>query len=192
MADEGGEDVVIELSAIREELAALRRDTERIMTATRRAQRFWPNVTTNAIANLVAAAVLYVLAVASGYLRLYPALFIPAATLIGLAVTLVFFGGLRYVTSAGDQGTVTRAKNTIMYGLLAIAFELPWIVGYVVGAGPLRHLWPVALPAGIGVFVTAAVGAVILGRSRWSPKELPIGLLVVLAIADLGLMVGLG
>lgn len=37
-----------------------------------------------------------------------------------LAVIMVIFGGVQYTTSAGDQAKVTKAKNTILYGLIGL------------------------------------------------------------------------
>ncbi len=38
-----------------------------------------------------------------------------------LAVVMIIIGGVQYTTSAGDQAAVTKAKNTIMYGLIGLA-----------------------------------------------------------------------
>ncbi len=37
-----------------------------------------------------------------------------------VAVIMLIIGGLRYVTSNGDQNAVTGAKNTIMYALIGV------------------------------------------------------------------------
>ena len=37
-----------------------------------------------------------------------------------IAVVMVIVGGFQYVTSGGDSGKVTSAKNTIMYALIGI------------------------------------------------------------------------
>ncbi len=37
-----------------------------------------------------------------------------------IAVIMLIIGGLRYVTSNGDQNAVTGAKNTIMYAIIGI------------------------------------------------------------------------
>lgn len=46
--------------------------------------------------------------------------------LVGIiAVIMIIVGGFRYVTSGGDSGTLTTAKNTIIYaiiGLVVVAF----------------------------------------------------------------------
>ncbi len=42
-----------------------------------------------------------------------------------LAVVMIIFGGVKYITSAGDASKVTSAKNTILYsviGLIAAIF----------------------------------------------------------------------
>ena len=51
-----------------------------------------------------------------------------------LAVVMVIFGGVKYTTSAGDQAKVTKAKNTILYGLigLVVAILAYAIVNFVV------------------------------------------------------------
>ena len=56
-------------------------------------------------------------------------------TVVGIvAVILIIVGGLRYITSAGDQSQITGAKNTILYAVIgliiaAMAFA---IVNYVI------------------------------------------------------------
>jgi hypothetical protein len=37
-----------------------------------------------------------------------------------LAVIMIIFGGLRYVTSAGNSTSVTAAKNTILYAIVGL------------------------------------------------------------------------
>ncbi len=57
--------------------------------------------------------------------------------LIGaIAVIMIIIGGLRYVTSGGDQGAITGAKNTILYAVigLVIAVMAFAIVNFVLGA----------------------------------------------------------
>ena len=51
-----------------------------------------------------------------------------------LAVVMIIIGGVQYTTSAGDQAAVTKAKNTIMYGLigLAVAVLAYAIVNFVI------------------------------------------------------------
>lgn len=46
-----------------------------------------------------------------------------------VAVIMLIIGGLRYVTSNGDQNAVTGAKNTIMYAIIGI------IVAFLAYAG---------------------------------------------------------
>jgi Type IV secretion system pilin len=51
-----------------------------------------------------------------------------------VAVIMIIVGGLRYITSAGESGSVTGAKNTIMYaivGLIVVAMA-QLIVRFVV------------------------------------------------------------
>lgn len=52
-----------------------------------------------------------------------------------LAVLVIIFGGLRYVTSTGDAARVKQAKDTILYGIigLVIAILAYAIVTFVVG-----------------------------------------------------------
>lgn len=57
--------------------------------------------------------------------------------LIGaIAVIMIIIGGLRYVTSGGDQSQVSGAKNTILYAVvgLVIAVMAYAIVNFVLGA----------------------------------------------------------
>ncbi len=51
-----------------------------------------------------------------------------------VAVVMIIVGGLRYITSGGESGSVTGAKNTIMYaivGLIVVAMA-QLIVRFVV------------------------------------------------------------
>ena len=52
-----------------------------------------------------------------------------------LAVVVVIIGGIQYTTSGGDQAAVTKAKNTILYGIvgLVIAILAYAIVNFVIG-----------------------------------------------------------
>ena len=55
--------------------------------------------------------------------------------LIGaLSVIMIIYGGIRYVTSGGDQGAITSAKNTIMYSVvgLVVAILAYAIVNFVI------------------------------------------------------------
>ncbi len=48
-----------------------------------------------------------------------------AIGIIGLlAVIMIIVGGFQYTTSAGDSGKVTKAKNTIMYGVIGLVIAL--------------------------------------------------------------------
>ena len=51
-----------------------------------------------------------------------------------LAVIMVVIGGVQYTTSGGDQAAVTKAKNTILYGIvgLVIAILAYAIVNFVI------------------------------------------------------------
>ena len=55
--------------------------------------------------------------------------------LVGLvAVAVMILGGFQYTTSAGDTAKVTKAKNTILYGIvgLVIAVLAFAIVNFVI------------------------------------------------------------
>jgi len=52
-----------------------------------------------------------------------------------IAVIMIIVGGLKYITSGGDSGNVTGAKNTILYaiiGLVVVALA-QFIVKFVLG-----------------------------------------------------------
>ena len=52
-----------------------------------------------------------------------------------VAVIMVIIGGLKYITSSGDSGNITGAKNTILYaiiGLVVVALA-QFIVQFVLG-----------------------------------------------------------
>ena len=51
-----------------------------------------------------------------------------------ISVIVIIVGGIMYTTSAGDAGTVTKAKNTILYAVvgLAVAFFAYAIVNWVI------------------------------------------------------------
>ena len=53
----------------------------------------------------------------------------------GLAVLFLLIGAVRYVTSNGDQGQLTQAKNTILYAVIGIVISLSAfaIVQFLVG-----------------------------------------------------------
>ncbi len=42
----------------------------------------------------------------------------------GLATLFLLIGAVRYVTSNGDQGQMTQAKNTILYAVIGIVVSL--------------------------------------------------------------------
>lgn len=52
-----------------------------------------------------------------------------------VAVFMIIFGGLKYVTSGGDSGNVSSAKNTIIFALvgLVIVALAQFVVKYVLG-----------------------------------------------------------
>lgn len=41
-----------------------------------------------------------------------------------ISVLMIIIGGLRYVLSGGDQGTLTSAKNTILYAIVGIVVSV--------------------------------------------------------------------
>jgi len=41
-----------------------------------------------------------------------------------LAVVMVIIGGIQYTTSGGDQAAVTKAKNTILYGIVGLVISI--------------------------------------------------------------------
>ena len=41
-----------------------------------------------------------------------------------VAVAMIIVGGFQYTTSSGDTGKVTKAKNTIMYGIIGLVVAL--------------------------------------------------------------------
>jgi ABC-type Fe3+ transport system permease subunit len=63
--------------------------------------------------------------------------------LIGaLSVVMLIWGGIRYTTSAGNQNSVTAAKNTILYAIigLAVAVFAYAIVNWVINFGDTGSL----------------------------------------------------
>jgi hypothetical protein len=53
-----------------------------------------------------------------------------------VAVIMVIVGGIRYVTSSGDQSALQGAKNTIMYSLIGVvvAFMAYALVRFIIAA----------------------------------------------------------
>lgn len=48
-----------------------------------------------------------------------------ALAVIGfIAVVMIILGGFQYTTSAGDASKVTKAKNTILYGIIGLVVAL--------------------------------------------------------------------
>lgn len=41
-----------------------------------------------------------------------------------VAVLMIIIGGLRYTLSGGDQGTISSAKNTIMYAVVGLVVSI--------------------------------------------------------------------
>lgn len=41
-----------------------------------------------------------------------------------VAVVMIILGGVQYTTSAGDAAKVTKAKNTILYGIVGLVIAL--------------------------------------------------------------------
>lgn len=41
-----------------------------------------------------------------------------------VAVVMIIMGGVQYTTSSGDAAKVTKAKNTIMYGVIGLVIAL--------------------------------------------------------------------
>ncbi|MCX6727402.1 MAG: pilin [Candidatus Saccharibacteria bacterium] len=58
-----------------------------------------------------------------------------------IAVVMIIVGGIKYITSGGDSGNVTAAKNTILYaviGLVVVALAqiiVKFVLGRFVGNG---------------------------------------------------------
>jgi hypothetical protein len=52
-----------------------------------------------------------------------------------IAVIMIIIGGLKYITSGGDSGNITSAKNTILYAIigLVIVALAQIIVRFVIG-----------------------------------------------------------
>ncbi len=53
-----------------------------------------------------------------------------------IAVLMIIIGGVRYALSGGDQGTITSAKNTIMYAVvgLIVAIAAYAVVNFVLSS----------------------------------------------------------
>lgn len=41
-----------------------------------------------------------------------------------IAVIMMIFGGFQYITSSGDTAKVTKAKNTILYGIVGLVIAI--------------------------------------------------------------------
>ena len=46
-----------------------------------------------------------------------------------ISVLMIVIGGLRYATSGGDQGSITSAKNTILYAVVGLILS---VMGYAI------------------------------------------------------------
>lgn len=62
------------------------------------------------------------------------------SAIVGIvAVIMIIYGGFKYISSGGDSGNVTSAKNTIIYaviGLVVVAmaqFIVQFVLGKVIG-----------------------------------------------------------
>lgn len=53
-----------------------------------------------------------------------------------IAVLVLLYGAIRYITSTGDASRVKAAKDTIIYAIagLVVAILAPAIVGFVIGS----------------------------------------------------------
>ncbi len=52
-----------------------------------------------------------------------------------LSVVMIIFGGIRYITSAGNPDNVSKAKNTIIYAIVGLLVALAGyaIVTFIIG-----------------------------------------------------------
>lgn len=64
------------------------------------------------------------------------------SAIVGIvSVIMIIYGGFKYISSGGDSGNVTSAKNTIIYaviGLVVVAmaqFIVQFVLGKVIGTG---------------------------------------------------------
>ena len=70
-----------------------------------------------------------------------------------VAVVMIIIGGLRYITSGGESGNVTTAKNTILYavvGLIVVALAQV-IVRFVVGKATSDASGGSSVPSGSSI-----------------------------------------
>lgn len=62
-----------------------------------------------------------------------------------VSVIVIIIGGFMYVTSGGDSGGVTKAKNTILYAIIGLVVALlafaivNWVVGSVGTSSAQQH-----------------------------------------------------
>ncbi|WP_225853105.1 diguanylate cyclase [Micromonospora sp. AMSO1212t] len=111
-------------------------------------RRFVANVMTNVLANLIAAAIIYVLAAAAGLLPRDPALILAALFLVGLAAAMVL---LFLITT-----NAFADKEDILGGWMAIALGAPILTSAVTYA--FRERDPAAGVAG-GLLGAGLAGA---------------------------------
>ncbi len=52
-----------------------------------------------------------------------------------IAVVVIIYGGVQYMTSAGDAGKVKKAKDTILYGVIGLSISVLAfaIVNFIIG-----------------------------------------------------------
>lgn len=120
-----------QMVALKHKLDMVENRLGQLSSEVRRSGSFCQNVFTNVVANLIAGAIVYLLGVAGGYIRASPALVglslflvvVPAL----LSMIMVGYGGYRYITSGGDSGSVSAAKNTIIYAfVIVLASPILW------------------------------------------------------------------
>ncbi|MGW1364913.1 hypothetical protein ACWCQP_46885 [Streptomyces chartreusis] len=79
-----------------------------------------------------------------------------------MAMMQVLMAGFRYVMSSGDQGTITAAKNQMLYGVAGlVALPVPLVIAHLVFAPSLSE---VGVGAGVGA-VLFMVGLALLTSS---------------------------
>jgi hypothetical protein len=91
-----------------------------------------------------------------------------------LSVVMIIIGGLRYVSSGGDSGAISSAKNTIVYAISGIVFAvlfyavtfflIRWLVPHK-GAGSGGVNWWLVAAISFGLFGLTVGGLAALRRS---------------------------
>lgn len=95
-----------------------------------------------------------------------------------ISLLLVPVGGLRYVISGGDSGSVSAAKNSIIYGVMgSMVSGIALLVIYLVGSPSLQEIFR---GMGTGGALGAAVWLILSGKyvpkavaaysAWWMPK----------------------